>query len=257
MKKTALLLTLTFIIALMAACSSDDENTEAADDAKTDSETQEEENEEESEESESEDNGSNLADASSEEEQDTEEEEEEEYEPYEYEEVWADVGLEVESSNDEINSDLEKFQPLLISDTKQDYRGYVSSVLTSVQQEVTVGYHYKRFMNNVPDMLMDLKRVELETNEMDYARQQMIKAYEKAIDTIEPLESEIDDIHDGNFDTESMNELENNLLEVYHYEALACVQLQRLNEEEDIELELEGEDALLDFIDENLIEDKL
>ncbi|RSL30547.1 hypothetical protein D7Z54_25265 [Salibacterium salarium] len=256
MKKTALLLTLTFIIVLMAACSSDDENTEAADDAKTDSETQEEENEEESEESESEDNGSNLADASSEEEQDTEEEEEE-YEPYEYEEVWEDVGLEVESSKDEINSDLEKFQPLLISDTKQDYRGYISSVLTSVQAEVTVGYHYKRFMNNVPDMLMDLKRVELETNEMDYARQQMIKAYEKAIDTIEPLESEIDDIHDGNFDTESMNELENNLLEVYHYEALACVQLQRLNEEEDIELELEGEDALLDFIDENLIEDKL
>ncbi|MDQ0298937.1 hypothetical protein J2S78_001357 [Salibacterium salarium] len=254
MKKSALILTLTFIVALMAACSSDEEDTEAADDAAANSEAQEEVNGEETE-SEDKDNESNLADVSSEEEQDTGEEEE--FESYEYEEVWADVGLEVESSKDEINSDVEKFQPILNSLRKIDYHRYINGILNSMQAEDTVGVHYKKFMNNIPDMLMDLKRVELETNEMDYARQQMIKAYEKAIDTIEPLESEIDDIHDGNFDTESMNELGNNLLEAYHYEALACVQLHRIYEEKDVDLEPGDEDEVLDFIDNYIIEDKL
>ncbi|MFD2706538.1 hypothetical protein [Salibacterium lacus] len=258
MKQIFFLILCTVTVTVMAACGSNGENAESSAGAEESGAAEEQQEEaenspEETAASEETDTGSESADSEG-----TGEDEAggsadgENYEPYEYEEVWADVGLEVESSKEALQSDYEKLVKALTNEHKQQYDSYVNGVTTAIEAETTIELHYNRFMNNVPDILMDTKRVELETREIDFVRQQLIKGMENMIDAIEPMDTELE----GKTAQEALDELNSAIDESNHYDALGHVQLQRILEETGA-LKPENEDDYLDFIDEQLNEEKL
>ncbi|MGY4690728.1 hypothetical protein [Salibacterium sp. K-3] len=256
MKQVFFLVLCTLTVTVMAACGSDGEDAESSAGAEESGEAEEQQEENKAEEtaaSAEKDNGSESTDSEG-----TGEDEAggsadgEDYEPYEYEEVWADVGLEVESSKEALQSDYDKLLEAITSDSGLQYDSYVSFFQTAIDTQTTIEYHYNSFMDEVTDMVMDTKRVELETKEIDFVRQQFIKGMENMIDTIEPMDTEME----GKTVQEVLDELNSAVDESNHYQALGHVQLQRILEETGA-LKPENEDDYLDLIDEQLNEDKL
>ncbi|MGO4889911.1 hypothetical protein ACJ2A9_19360 [Anaerobacillus sp. MEB173] len=183
-----------------------------------------------------------------------------EFEKYIYQGARPNVGIEVTSIEEDIKKDLEGFYKALedkeYPEHTKDYTFYVKNVLAAVQQRVTVDYHYRSFMKTIPERIRSLKRLELETKEVEFIRKHYLEAMEIHHKAVATLDGRFSDIHNQVHDPELEADLYTAVEQGYHYLALASIQLVKIAEDTSI-LDINEMNETEEFIEEFLIEDQI
>ncbi|MBM7095935.1 hypothetical protein JSY36_09225 [Bacillus sp. H-16] len=117
-----------------------------------------------------------------------ENEEDNGFERFEYEGAYPGIGIAVESSEEDLENDMIKFIEVIEGENGHEYTFNLENVGKSLENNVNVNYHYERFAEVVAKAHRDLQRLELETDEWDFARQEYLKAIESHRDAAEKLE---------------------------------------------------------------------
>ncbi|WP_026690054.1 hypothetical protein [Alteribacter aurantiacus] len=178
------------------------------------------------------------------------------FERYEYEGAYPGLGIEVRSDEEALESDLEAFGEASSSESGQDFLFYLRSVDNAINVRHTVEYHYNRYVRNVPSMIRNMQRVKLETDELDFARQEYLKAMEIHMDAVESLEPNLQAIDNEEEDSHVLEDFYTKIDEGLHHYALFLVQIVKIAEDTDL-IDVQDMHDYEDMIAETLKEDEL
>ncbi|QQK74896.1 hypothetical protein HUG15_04280 [Salicibibacter cibarius] len=245
-------------VALLAACGDGEETTGEDDAPDSDGDTNEvEEVEDVDEEEENEDENGSSED-SAEEEGETENNDGNSFEPFEYEGAWPDVGVDVESSESDLEEDLVVFFEAQIDEEfpqhSSEYTSYLRSVANAVEQNVTVDIHFNRFMDVVPERIRNMERAEFTTDEVEFIRTAYLEGMQIHHDAVEALDDQFDDIHEEQHDLELEEAFYDGIVEGNHLLATAYIQMVQIAEETDV-IDIDELTEMEEFIEDNYLDD--
>ncbi|QQK81214.1 hypothetical protein HUG20_15755 [Salicibibacter cibi] len=180
------------------------------------------------------------------------------FEPFEYEGAWPDVGVEVESSESDLEDDLVVFFEAQIDEEfpqhSSEYTSYLRSVVNAVEQNVTVDVHYDRFMDVVPERIRNMERAEFTTDEVEFIRAAYLEGMQVHHDVVEILDGQFDDIHEEQHDPELEEAFYDGIVEGNHLLATAYIQMVQIAEETDV-IDIDELTEMEEFIENNYFEE--